>query len=153
MTIVEGRPTLVLIAGFSRAGKDTLANGLMEWSERRAAKVNFADPLKEFANAMLSYLHLEGDFFNEEFKVKHRDFLVSTGKFARSLNQDVFAEHLARYLDRHLSPLPFSAWLTPAAGRAAARGRRRAPAGSGPWAHHAGGSRCPGRRLPAPAPW
>lgn len=98
MTIVEGRPTLVLIAGFSRAGKDTLANGLMEWSEKRAAKVNFADPLKECANAMLSYLHLDGDFFNEEFKVKHRDFLVSTGKFARSLNEDVFAEHLARYL-------------------------------------------------------
>ena len=70
----------------------------MEWSERRAYKVNFADPLKECANAMLSYLHLEGDFFNEEFKIKHRDFLVSTGKFARSLNQDVFAEHLARYL-------------------------------------------------------
>ena len=98
MAITEGRPTLVMIAGFSRAGKDTLANGLMEWSERRAYKVNFADPLKECANAMLSYLHLEGDFFNEEFKIKHRDFLVSTGKFARSLNQDVFAEHLARYL-------------------------------------------------------
>ena len=98
MSIQETRPTLVLIAGFSRAGKDTLANGLLEWSERRAYKVNFADPLKECANAMLSYLHLEGDFFNEEFKVKHRDFLVSTGKFARSLNENVFAEHLARYL-------------------------------------------------------
>lgn len=98
MTIDESRPTLVMIAGFSRAGKDTLANGLMEWSERRAAKVNFADPLKESANAMLSYLHLEGDFFNEEFKVKHRDFLVAAGRFARSINRDVFAEHLARYL-------------------------------------------------------
>ena len=61
MSIIEGRPTLVMIAGFSRAGKDTLANGLLEWSEKRAAKVNFADPLKECCNAMLSYLHLEGE--------------------------------------------------------------------------------------------
>jgi hypothetical protein len=98
MTIDESRPTLVMIAGFSRAGKDTLASGLLEWSERRTAKVNFADPLKESANALLSYLHLEGDFFNEDFKVKNRDFLVAAGRFARSLNQDVFAEHLARYL-------------------------------------------------------
>ena len=90
-------PTLVLIAGFARAGKDTLASGILEWSRRPAVKLNFADALKEAGNEFLSYLHLSGDFFNEEFKVQHRDFLVSAGQFARSINKDVFAYHLANF--------------------------------------------------------
>ena len=92
-------PTLVLIAGFARAGKDTLATGILEWSKRPAAKLNFADVLKEGGNAFMEYLHLQdrGNFFHEQFKVEHRDFLVAAGKFARSLNRDVFAEHLANW--------------------------------------------------------
>jgi len=92
-------PTLVLIAGFARAGKDTLATGILEWSRRPAAKLNFADVLKEGGNAFMEYLHLQdrGNFFHEQFKVEHRDFLVAAGKFARSLNRDVFAEHLANW--------------------------------------------------------
>ena len=38
-------PTLVLISGFARAGKDTLASGLLEWSTRPAEHINFADAL------------------------------------------------------------------------------------------------------------
>lgn len=90
--------TLVLISGYARAGKDTLAHGLLEWSKKPAAKVAFADALKESANEFMQYLHLEGDFFNDEFKVKHRDFLVSAGTFARSINRDVFAYHLANFV-------------------------------------------------------
>lgn len=92
-------PTLVLIAGFARSGKDTLASGILEWSRRPAAKLNFADALKEGCDAFLEYLHLSerGSFFNEHFKVEHRDFLVSAGRFARSLHRDIFAEHLANY--------------------------------------------------------
>ena len=54
-------PTLVLIAGFARAGKDTLANGLLEWSTRPAEHINFADALKEAGNHFLDYLQLDGD--------------------------------------------------------------------------------------------
>lgn len=90
-------PTLVLIAGFARAGKDTLASGLLEWSTRPAEHINFADALKEAANHYLDYLQLDGDFFNEPFKVEHRKFLVDAGTFARSIDRDIFARHLANW--------------------------------------------------------
>ena len=72
-------PTLVLIAGFARAGTDTLASGLLEWSTRPAEHINFDDALKE------------------DFKVENRDFLVNAGKFARRLDRDVFARHFANW--------------------------------------------------------
>lgn len=99
-------PTLVLIAGFARAGKDTLATGILEWCRRPASKLNFADALKEGADEFMTYLHLDrhGSFFNEQFKVEHRDFLVSAGKFARSLNRNVFAEHLANWAPMQEAP-------------------------------------------------
>lgn len=90
-------PTLVLICGFARAGKDTLAHGLLEWSTRPAEHVNFADALKEAANHYLDYLDIEGDFFDEPFKVAHREFLVNAGKFARQLDEDVFARHFGNW--------------------------------------------------------
>lgn len=90
-------PTLVLISGFARAGKDTLASGLLEWSTRPAEHINFADALKEAANHYMDYLGLEGDFFREDFKVDNRDFLVHAGKFARRMDRDVFARHFANW--------------------------------------------------------
>ena len=90
-------PTLVLVAGFARAGKDTLCTGLLEWATRPAEHINIADSLKEASNHYLDYLGLEGDFFNEEFKVANRDFLVNAGTFARRLDSDVFARHFANW--------------------------------------------------------
>ncbi len=90
-------PTLVLISGFARAGKTTLASGLLEWSTRPAENINFADALKEAANHYMDYLGLEGDFFREDFKVDNRDFLVHAGKFARRMDRDVFARHFANW--------------------------------------------------------
>lgn len=92
------RPTLILIAGYARAGKDTLASGILEWCKRGAAQVNFADPLKEAGNAYLEYLHLPGDFFNEQFKIENREFLIAAGRLARSIDKDVFAKNLVNYL-------------------------------------------------------
>lgn len=91
-------PTLILISGYARAGKGTLANGILEWSKRPAAHVNFADALKDAANVFLADLGLPGDFHDEAFKVAHRDFLVAAGRFGRSLNRNVFAENLARWV-------------------------------------------------------
>ena len=102
-------PTLVLIAGFARAGKSTLANGLLEWSTRPAEHINFADALKEAANHYLDYLQLDGNFFNEDFKVENRQFLVEAGKFARRLDRDVFARHFANWcpvMKHHDQPSP-----------------------------------------------
>ena len=91
-------PTLVLISGYARAGKDTLANGILEWSNRPSARINFADALKEAGNHYLDYLQLDGNFFNEDFKCEHRDFLVAAGRLARRLDQDIFAKHLANFV-------------------------------------------------------
>lgn len=97
-------PTLVLISGFARAGKDCLASGILEWAKRPSRKTNFADHLKDAANDYLFSLNLEGDFHQEPFKVKHRDVLVTLGRFARSLNPNVFAENLAYFAPIQMTP-------------------------------------------------
>lgn len=97
-------PTLVLISGYARAGKDTLATGILEWARRPARKQNFADYLKDAGNDFLMSLNLEGNFHNEDFKVKHRDFLVAAGRVARSINVDIFAENLAHFCPIRMSP-------------------------------------------------
>ena len=99
-------PTLILITGYARSGKDTLAEGIMAGISPKtgwALKLNFADALKQSANDYLKSLDLDEDgvdFFSEPFKVKHRAFLVAAGSFARSINRDVFA---ARFVDKCLS--------------------------------------------------
>ncbi len=90
-------PTLVLISGFARAGKDSLASGLLEWSTRPAEHINFADALKEAGNHFMDYLGLEGNFMTEDFKCENRDALVAMGRFARRLDKDVFARHFANW--------------------------------------------------------
>jgi hypothetical protein len=90
-------PTLILITGYARSGKDTLAEGIMTGISPKsgwALKHNFADALKQSANDYLKSLGLDEDgvdFYDEAFKVKHRSFLVAAGQFARSINRDVFA--------------------------------------------------------------
>ena len=97
-------PTLVLICGFARAGKDSLAEGILEWSRRPSRKTSFAAHLKDAANDFLWSLNIEADFHNDAFKAKHRDVLVTLGKFARSLNPDIFAENLAHYVPIQMTP-------------------------------------------------
>jgi len=88
--------TLVLICGYARAGKDTLGDGILEWSEKNAEKINFADSLKDSANVFLDCLDLEGDFHDDRFKDTNRRFLVACGTFARDLKPSVFAEIMAQ---------------------------------------------------------
>jgi hypothetical protein len=45
----------------------------------------------------------ENSFYNEEFKVKHRGFLVTAGEFARLLDPDVFARSVIRHCDQRAS--------------------------------------------------
>lgn len=101
---IMSAPTLVLISGYARAGKDTLASGILEWAKRATKKTNFADYLKDAANDYLASLQLEGDFHNEPFKLKHRDFLVAAGRFARSVDRDIFAKNLAHWVPLMAGP-------------------------------------------------
>jgi hypothetical protein len=94
-SIIPSR-TVVLISGYARAGKDTLGQGLLEWSVKNSDKVNFADELKDSANLWIDSVGLTGvgNFFHDEFKSEHRDVLVSLGSFARKFDQDVWARML-----------------------------------------------------------
>jgi hypothetical protein len=87
---------VILITGYARAGKDTLADGIALSASGPVAHLNFADVLKQACDSYMQSLGIGGSgatntFRNEPFKVRHRDFLVSAGKFARSLDRDVFA--------------------------------------------------------------
>ena len=88
--------TIILITGYARAGKDTLAEGITLGAKRLVAHINFADPLKQACDTYMQVLEIGGSghtrtFRNEAFKVSNRAFLVSAGTFARSIDRDVFA--------------------------------------------------------------
>jgi hypothetical protein len=88
------RPTVFLITGYARAGKDTLADRIVELTGGR--KVSFADSLKEAGNRFFTSLGIESvDLKSTQDKVVHRDLLVAMGRAARSVDVDVFARHAA----------------------------------------------------------
>jgi len=89
--------TVVLITGYARAGKGTFANAMLDAAKEQGyiEHLNFADCLKLGLNEMLAtfgQLSDATDFFNERFKAQHRDVLVTAGRFARSLDRNVFAK-------------------------------------------------------------
>ena len=90
------RPTVFLICGFARTGKDTLGAALLDLLPH-SRKVAFADSLKAAGNLFLERLNLHGmaDLNRESDKFRFRDFLVAGGKMARALQPDVFAERAA----------------------------------------------------------
>ena len=94
--------TVVLISGYARAGKDTFADGMLSESPDFGIwKRSFASTLKDAANSYLDdcglYDEENGASFNdEEFKIKHRDILVTLGRFARFIDKDVFASKLMK---------------------------------------------------------
>lgn len=94
-------PTVILISGYARAGKDTLADAIVERVKRdqpfaATHKRPFARALKEAADQYLDHLHLFGSSFHDEaFKNKHRAALVEMGRVARSVDLDVFARKTA----------------------------------------------------------
>jgi adenosyl cobinamide kinase/adenosyl cobinamide phosphate guanylyltransferase len=92
------KPTIILLCGYARAGKDTFAEGMIDGSQSLQA-TSFATALKFAADTYLESLrlaHAEAGrtFWDEKFKIAHRDFLVTAGKFARSIDVDVFANAL-----------------------------------------------------------
>lgn len=93
------KPTIVLICGYARAGKDTFALGMSEAAAPNLVRTSFAYALKEAADIYLAKLNVycadQGQTFHaERFKLAHRAFLVEAGRTARSINQDVFADSL-----------------------------------------------------------
>lgn len=89
------RPTVFLITGYARAGKDTLADALK--SHLPTALVTaFANPLKDAVNRYFTNLGIESvNVKITEDKVRFRNLLVECGRAARSVNVDVFADSVA----------------------------------------------------------
>lgn len=90
------RPALILICGFARAGKDTLADGLVAGAAGSAFKVSLAAPLKVAADQAIRDIVgpgvLKSGFADEAFKVAHRPVLVELGRVCRAVHQDCFVE-------------------------------------------------------------
>jgi hypothetical protein len=89
----------VLICGYSRAGKDTLADGMLLPNLKNldfTYKVAFADQLKEIADEVLGLANLrhslKDTFHNDTFKVKNRNALVHLGVAMRSIDPDVWVD-------------------------------------------------------------
>jgi hypothetical protein len=88
------KPTVFLITGYARAGKDTLADRIAAITGAR--KVAFADSLKDAGNRFFTSLGIESvDLKQNDHKVAHRELLVAMGKAARSVDVDIFARHAA----------------------------------------------------------
>ena len=89
----------VLICGYSRAGKDTLADGMLLPNLKNlnlTYKVAFADQLKEIADEVLGLANLrhslKDTFHNDNFKVKNRNALVHLGVAMRSIDPNVWVD-------------------------------------------------------------
>ena len=98
------RPTVFVITGYARTGKDTLGEAIANLIPG-TKRVAFADLLKSAGNLFLERLDLHdaADLHTDADKARFRDFLVTAGKMARSLDPDVFARSAA-----HIA----SHWLT-----------------------------------------
>lgn len=85
------RPTVFLVTGYARSGKDTLADALVQRIPG-CVKIAFADSLKDAGNRFFTALGIEDVNLRSTYdKIKHRDLLVAMGKAARSIDPDVFA--------------------------------------------------------------
>lgn len=89
---------IILISGFARSGKDTLANAIQRQllrQKRHPQITKFADSLKGTIQGAIEALNLNGfDVFSEvgSDKVRIRPTLVAFGEFCRSIDRDVFVK-------------------------------------------------------------
>lgn len=100
---------IILISGFARSGKDTLANAIasnLTRQKRHPHIIKFADSLKGTVQGALECLDLgRFDVFTESEadKKRIRPTLVAFGEFCRSLNVDVFANYTVGEIKATLS--------------------------------------------------
>ena len=94
------KPTVFLITGYARAGKDTAAAAIADFLG--CETYSFADTLKDAVNRYFVALGIESVNVHETAdKVRFRELLVAAGRAARSVDRNVFADHVA--LDCHLA--------------------------------------------------
>ena len=97
---MNNHPMIIMVSGYARAGKDTMADGIMSHIQM-SKKIAMADSLKRAANdAIRTIMARSGainkwdnmGFFNDTFKTLHRPLLVELGKTCRFIHQDCFID-------------------------------------------------------------
>lgn len=90
---------LIPIAGFARAGKDSLADAIFDYLEEDEPEysvviMKFADALKASLQVALDEAGVKVDVFTEDTakKAELRPLLVAYGEYCRSRNQDVWVD-------------------------------------------------------------
>lgn len=108
---------IILISGFARSGKDTLANAIanqLTRQKRHPHIIKFADSLKGTVQGALDALNLNGfDVFTEveSEKKRIRPSLVAFGEFCRSVNSDVFVNYTIDEIKATLSGTEFPQFI------------------------------------------
>ena len=97
---------VIAIAGFAGAGKDTLADSIIDSCVHHQldvwiSKAKFADSLKSALNRAFGELGLGVDAFTEDREIKKgmRNCMVELGKYARSLDVNIFARLVAEDME------------------------------------------------------
>jgi hypothetical protein len=96
---------LIPIAGFARAGKDSLADAIFELLEQDEPEysvivLKFADALKESLQLSLDEAGVKIDVFTEDTKKKAalRPLLVAYGEYCRGQNQNVWVDKVIEHI-------------------------------------------------------
>ena len=97
---------IVAISGYARAGKDTLADGLVSEFHHRdalALKFKFATPLKRAVTRALAHVGVafDAETENEGAKSDVRPLLVAFAQFCRKKDPEVFARATLMAVDSH----------------------------------------------------
>lgn len=97
---------IVAVSGYARAGKDTLANGLVTELSRRdilAIKFKFATSLKRSLRRAFDNVGVAFDPETEDEAAKNRvrPLLISYAQFCRAVDPKVFAKHTLMQIDSH----------------------------------------------------
>lgn len=97
---------VIPIAGFARAGKDSLADSIYELLEQDEPEyscivLKFADALKESLQIALDEAGVNIDVFTEDTakKAALRPLLVAYGEYCRSQNQDVWVDKVIEHMN------------------------------------------------------
>ena len=100
------RHVVIPIAGFARAGKDTLADAIFDHMEQdepgySVILLKFADELKQSLQAALNAAGVKIDVFTEDTakKAELRPLLVAYGEYCRSQNPNVWVDKVIGHMN------------------------------------------------------
>lgn len=102
----DNKHIIVAVSGFARSGKDTLANAILAECDLQDVELNagiakFANSLKQALQDAFDAIGIKVDVFTEDPIIKEmlRPVLVEFGRFARSIDKDVFAKDVIRCIE------------------------------------------------------